>query len=588
MKKLSGRKIQIVIMVIIIFLSVLIDGVFYNKRGTHKEILKENMGIINRECTIDYENVDNEKEKYTKLLEDENDYFKKGMYCSVLSRIYKVYNDAEQVKYYSEQAVGYYKKVTNGIYYSINQKRYLALAMLDMGLYPDCFNITSELLQDVESANRDVFDESEINDTEALVYAMFINIYCDLDVPELAKEYYEKLCEITDDNNNDQRIVYSKLIYAIIIDDSDLIQKYSYEWYDATVKMSQQNGVDKSKYILASTAIADMKSGKLDGVLDRLKTTEDAYTSINSEGGLAYVYSGYAEYYYITGDLQKADDYYKRSIDGYTKIGDLYTAITMKCKYIEFVKKSGKQDVDYGKLYKDFYEYAVKENANGTKEIGQLLSSIVKTNEQLSKSKIDRLEKQSIEKERLSLFQTIFINILIVLIIVLFFLIGKKNKTEKRLESTINKDYLTGINTRLHGRKLALDLIKRKKKFSLALLDIDNFKHINDTYGHMVGDEVLRTFTSIISEELTKNEIFVRFGGEEFIIIFIGKDKFQAQHNLNEIKNKLTNIVFKEGFSISFSAGIKEWDNTNLDNVIKQADDLLYKAKTEGKNRIDI
>ena len=165
--------------------------------------------------------------------------------------------------------------------------------------------------------------------------------------------------------------------------------------------------------------------------------------------------------------------------------------------------------------------------------------------------------------------------------------IKKKNVTEKKLEEIANKDYLTGVNTRAYGYKLISNLIKNKVNFSLSLLDIDNFKRLNDTFGHMFGDEVLKAIADKIKEKIDNDDIVIRFGGEEFIVIFVNCTSIEAKERLDKIREDINEIIFDNGVRVSISAGIKEWDNTKIEDVIEQADKLLYKAKNEGKNRVN-
>ncbi|MGL5087363.1 MAG: GGDEF domain-containing protein, partial [Clostridium sp.] len=134
--------------------------------------------------------------------------------------------------------------------------------------------------------------------------------------------------------------------------------------------------------------------------------------------------------------------------------------------------------------------------------------------------------------------------------------------------------------------ELILELINKNKKFSIGIIDIDNFKNINDTYGHIYGDEILEILAHKVKDGLDENDIVIRFGGEEFIIVFLDNEKISAKEKLDKIRYEVNNIVFDKNIILSFSGGIKEWDNTEINKVIEEADKLLYKAKKEGKNKV--
>jgi two-component system cell cycle response regulator len=119
------------------------------------------------------------------------------------------------------------------------------------------------------------------------------------------------------------------------------------------------------------------------------------------------------------------------------------------------------------------------------------------------------------------------------------------------------------------------------------MIDIDYFKNVNDTYGHVFGDYVLETVSNILVTNINDNGYVGRFGGEEFIIILpqIGIDK---AYDLGEkIRSGLEKYKFDNDLKLTVSIGIKQFDNESFIQFVKNADDLLYKAKRNGRNRIE-
>lgn len=164
--------------------------------------------------------------------------------------------------------------------------------------------------------------------------------------------------------------------------------------------------------------------------------------------------------------------------------------------------------------------------------------------------------------------------------------------TEKKvLEDTVTKDYLTGAYNR---KKLFLDLESSKdKKMILSFVDIDDFKKINDTYGHQFGDVVLEQLVTTVNEFLINKKLngkFYRYGGEEFILtIFDSKVNIKEDLDLLRkcVEDKKYVIDNNKNFFCTISQGVvlkHEDDDYNI--KLKEADILLYKAKTEGKNNI--
>ena len=155
--------------------------------------------------------------------------------------------------------------------------------------------------------------------------------------------------------------------------------------------------------------------------------------------------------------------------------------------------------------------------------------------------------------------------------------------------------------TRLLSRRLlkeiftnVMDLsILSDEPFAVAFIDIDNFKKINDTYGHLVGDEILKALAKALKEELRSSDYIFRYGGEEFVLILTSvkslNDLFstleKVRKKVEQVKVKIDNIEIK--FTVSIGAVlIKEKRRVPLEKVIEEADNLMYKAKKSGKNKV--
>ena len=119
-------------------------------------------------------------------------------------------------------------------------------------------------------------------------------------------------------------------------------------------------------------------------------------------------------------------------------------------------------------------------------------------------------------------------------------------------------------------------------KKTIAMVDIDYFKKINDTYGHQRGDEVLKYFAGHIKNNIRKNDFLIRYGGEEFLVFMPNTSKEEVYVVLHKIKNTLKSV---NDIKFTFSAGIADEGDT-LAEMIKTADERLYKAKKEGRNKI--
>ena len=162
---------------------------------------------------------------------------------------------------------------------------------------------------------------------------------------------------------------------------------------------------------------------------------------------------------------------------------------------------------------------------------------------------------------------------------------------KERAEFLAIHDPLTKIyNRNAFNEKIKeeFELFKRyKNKFSMCLLDLDHFKQINDTFGHDVGDDVLKSLVNFLSKHIRKADFLARWGGEEFIIIFPETDAKKAYKKCLKLKEELKKIDKPVNFT--FSAGVTEIeDNDTIDSLFKKVDIALYKAKENGRDRVEI
>jgi len=154
-------------------------------------------------------------------------------------------------------------------------------------------------------------------------------------------------------------------------------------------------------------------------------------------------------------------------------------------------------------------------------------------------------------------------------------------------------DTLTGIlNRQSFNEAIKSDIseqLTHPHNSSLLMFDLDFFKRVNDTYGHQVGDEVLIQFTKIISNHIRSNDIFARWGGEEFVLLLIGISEDVAYKIANSLKNYISNAEFSDVGHITCSVGLSSYktDDT-MQEWLKRVDEALYKAKENGRDRVEL
>jgi len=161
------------------------------------------------------------------------------------------------------------------------------------------------------------------------------------------------------------------------------------------------------------------------------------------------------------------------------------------------------------------------------------------------------------------------------------------------LENIASYDEMTGIYNRRKFFELSLKRFKeRTESLFGVMIDIDNFKNINDSYGHDIGDKMIKAVTRTINEHLHEEAIFGRIGGEEFAILCNLASKETILSIIEEIRVDIENleILTQDGdvvkCTISEGVAEKTVDISSLDELLKQADLALYEAKGEGRNRV--
>jgi diguanylate cyclase (GGDEF)-like protein len=173
-------------------------------------------------------------------------------------------------------------------------------------------------------------------------------------------------------------------------------------------------------------------------------------------------------------------------------------------------------------------------------------------------------------------------------------LICELHHQEQKMRDFAQKDSLTKFLSRRAWFEFAEQyevIAKRQKRpFTLLMLDLDNFKRINDEFGHLAGDKILKQFAVITRSVARDSDIIGRFGGEEFIFLLPNTGAEQAYSLCERLHNEIRNTVIEyKGQKLTFTTSIgiacqTESHEHNLDHLISLADNALYTAKSRGKN----
>lgn len=164
-------------------------------------------------------------------------------------------------------------------------------------------------------------------------------------------------------------------------------------------------------------------------------------------------------------------------------------------------------------------------------------------------------------------------------------------KSKKQMEELVNKDSLTDIYNRRYFEAFAEEAFVNGKHCTILLVDIDDFKSINDRYGHQAGDFVMKELAKLIKSQLRESDVVARIGGDEFAIICMNLGSEYGKEIAERIRYKIENTKFSflsEEIYLTVSLGCVSNKDTkfSLDEFMRNADNALYKSKGNGKNTV--
>ncbi|QOP42893.1 diguanylate cyclase [Sulfurimonas sediminis] len=169
--------------------------------------------------------------------------------------------------------------------------------------------------------------------------------------------------------------------------------------------------------------------------------------------------------------------------------------------------------------------------------------------------------------------------------------ITSRIEMEKKLQKLATIDSLTEIYNRYkidEAINLHIERHKRyKEPFCILMFDIDFFKKVNDTYGHDIGDRVLKALSRLVLTHIRKTDIFGRWGGEEFVVILENTSREKALHIAEKLRKRVEAYSIDKKYKITISIGVAEYSEPETrEELVKKADEALYKAKQTGRNRV--
>jgi|GEM_PF-1957999 len=176
-----------------------------------------------------------------------------------------------------------------------------------------------------------------------------------------------------------------------------------------------------------------------------------------------------------------------------------------------------------------------------------------------------------------------------------FALALERLKLYKLMEEQSTTDGLTGVFNRRHFYEILAKETQRARRYrqrlSLMIMDIDNLKEINDCYGHLVGDAIIKNITGILKDIVRETDVVARYGGDEFVILMPDTDKKQAVNAAVRVLDEIRGHTFEVDavrLRVTLSAGVAGYSVKDMgeSDLVKKADEALYRAKGEGKDRV--
>lgn len=268
------------------------------------------------------------------------------------------------------------------------------------------------------------------------------------------------------------------------------------------------------------------------------------------------------------------------------------TLATVQASVSSTIKSTSESNVKHDKINKELHE-KINEMSQGINGANSLTDMKVDVNEKLLKIAKTLEKKTKLEEEQRQALQ----NKLNTMSAQVKQLELQSQNFEKRMQEQQAKslqDALTKLGNRAaFDEYFAKEIVRfHHKKFDLAItvIDLDDFKRINDTYGHTAGDKTLQVIANTLKKVIGNDAFIGRYGGEEFVIVFSGIDKITVMNRLNILRKKVASLPFtfkNNRVSITLSIGVSlVQKDDNVHSAFERADTALYQAKKDGKNRV--
>ncbi|WP_289029925.1 diguanylate cyclase [uncultured Paraglaciecola sp.] len=316
---------------------------------------------------------------------------------------------------------------------------------------------------------------------------------------------------------------------------------------------------------------------------------------------IANAYVHYADILFENNKLEEGLEYAKRASELVADTDDLAGQWDAYAIYAVLLSESGDYQQAFEYMSKSERALLAKARLDITAETARLNSEFNLQKEQLNNQYLDeknkRLELKLIQEQRMQVRQSWAIFGLLMFVAIILLMLAVIYKLYINNKKLANIDSLTGLPNRRCifevGERLFNTSQRYEQSLCLLMIDVDNFKLINDTYGHDMGDEALKFLASVFNSALRKSDCIGRIGGEEFLIILPNSSEQGGILLANRLIEDNARQFGQSGMplkSLTFSIGLVN-NNSNFSSfyeLVKVADDALYKAKNGGRNQVQV
>lgn len=411
---------------------------------------------------------------------------------------------------------------------------------------------------------------------------------------EVAKSYLTIIFEESELIDYELGLSLYHLLYGEIeinnnnYDDS----KYHFQKaYAYSMNADQMLGYSYNKMLEIQMATIDIIEGNLDRAFERLSILIDGLEN-ESDYVKRNIYYEYGKISGILGEHGEAIKYYQLALTNDYLVNSRHESRSLSA---EINSKLGFEYTELGRYEEavTYFEksYEIRKSRESTQNISEQVST-------LNTYEIDELQREidfkqklrdaneetiAIQREYLrmgfGLISALFLSLLGML-----YLFYRKNRVQRKLYFESITDHLTKV----FNRGYIINVLEENKKSTscIMMMDIDDFKMINDTFGHVVGDKVLIRVAEVIEENLREEDSVGRYGGEEFLVILRNTDLEKGLTVAERIRSAIEHLEWDEEIVTTISIGMMQSHNVGTDELLTEADTLMYRAKKTGKNRV--